>query len=154
MERQGGCKCGAVRFAIVAPLLSVGACHCSDCRKLSGGGPNYVALVLASALKIVRGQPSIFQSKGDSGANICRAFCAECGTPLWSVPAKEPFLTVKLGALDDDSDLAPQMHIYTASAPPWHLIPLDLPSFPNMPPPLPAEALRDLLEQSVRQAQN
>jgi hypothetical protein len=136
MERQGGCACGAIRFRITAPVLGVGACHCSDCRKMSGGGPNYVALVPVPALEILQGEATIFRSKGDSGADIGRAFCADCGTPLWSVPANEPFVTVKLGALDDCSDLAPQMHIYTASAPAWHQIPDDLPTFPKMPPPM------------------
>lgn len=136
MERQGGCACGAIRFRITAPVLGVGACHCTDCRKMAGGGPNYVALVPVPALVISQGEARIFHSKGDSGADIGRAFCADCGTPLWSVPANEPFVTIKLGALDDSADLAPRMHIYTGSAPAWQVIPDDLPAFPKMPPPM------------------
>ena len=137
IERHGGCACGAIRFKLTAPLLGVGACHCTNCQKMSGGGPNYVALALVSALSVTKGQAKIYVSKGDSGADVGRAFCADCGAPLWSVPVHEPFITVKLGALDDHSDLAPAMHIYAASAPHWHAIPEGLPTFPKMPPPMP-----------------
>ena len=33
---QGGCHCGAVRYTLVAPALSVQHCHCSRCRKVYG----------------------------------------------------------------------------------------------------------------------
>lgn len=139
MERNGGCACGAVRYRIDGPVLGVGACHCSDCRRFSGGDANYVALVPVPALTITQGVPAIFHTRGDSGADVGRAFCAGCGAPLWSVPAHEPFITVKLGSLDDGSDLTPQMHIYTSSALSREIIPDDLPSFATMPPPLPAD---------------
>ena len=137
-ERTGGCACGAVRFRITSPFLGVGACHCTDCQKASGGGPNYVALAPTAAFEVTRGEPRIFRTRGDSGADVGRAFCPVCGTPLWSEPAHEPFTPVKLGALDDTADLAPGMHIYVASAPAWHSIPDGLPAFAGMPPPMPA----------------
>ena len=135
-ERNGGCACGAIRFRLTGPLLGVGACHCTECQKLSGGGPNYVALAPASALTVTKGRAKVYVRQGDSGAEVGRAFCPDCGAPLWSNPVHEPFITVKLGALDDASDLAPAMHIYVSSAPPWHAIPEGLPSFPKMPPPI------------------
>src|SRR5277367_6344833 len=136
-ERTGGCACGAVRFRITGPLLGVGACHCTDCQKASGGGPNYVALAPTGALEVTRGEARLYRTRGDSGGEASRAFCPECGTPLWSVPAHQPFTPVKLGALDDSADLAPGMHIYVASAPRWQAIPEGLPAFPRMPPPMP-----------------
>ncbi len=139
MERNGGCACGAIRFKIISPFLGVGACHCTDCQKASGGGPNYVALAPKGALAATKGEARLYRSTGDSGAEVARAFCSDCGTPLWSVPAHEPFLTVKLGALDDNSDLAPGIHIYVASAPSWHAIDHRLPCFAKMPPPMPPE---------------
>jgi hypothetical protein len=137
MERTGGCACGAVRFKVTAPFLGVGACHCTDCQKASGGGPNYVGLAPISAVSVTKGEPRVYRTRGGSGAEVGRAFCAECGTPLWSIPAHQPFMPVKLGALDDNSDLSPGMHIYVASAPQWHVIQDELPAFPKMPPPLP-----------------
>ena len=133
-DRTGGCACGAIRFKITAPLMGVGVCHCTDCQKASGGPPNYVALAPKTAFEVTKGNAKLYVSKGDSGEEACRAFCSDCGSPLWSLPAHAPFVPVKLGALDDTSDIAPTLHLYTASAPSWHLMHPGLPQFPKMPP--------------------
>ena len=134
-ELTGGCACGAVRFEITAPLMGVGVCHCLDCQKASGGGPAYVALAPKMAFVVTKGEPRIYASKADSGAEIGRAFCADCGTPLWAVPGSmAPFYPVKVGALDDSSGVTPGVHLYTDSAQPWHLMHEGLPRFPKMPP--------------------
>ncbi|AHG18530.1 hypothetical protein Z042_01925 [Chania multitudinisentens RB-25] len=134
-ERTGGCACGAIKFRITAPFMGVGVCHCTDCQKATGGAPNYVALAPEASFEITQGEVKVYRSKGDSGKEVGRAFCPECGTPLWSKPA--PFVAVKLGALDDNADLTPNLHLYTASAAPWHLMHEGIPAFPKMPPPLP-----------------
>ena len=135
MNRSGSCACGAIRFNVAAEPLGTGACHCTNCQKLSGGGPNYVALLPKGVLEVTQGEPAIFIDSGDSGGTVERAFCADCGTPLWSVPEQAPFITVKVGALDSSGDLGPSMHIYTSSAPAWHPVPADKPCFDRMPPP-------------------
>jgi hypothetical protein len=134
-EMAGGCACGAVRFKTTASPIGVGVCHCLDCQKSSGGGPNYVALIPKGAVEVTKGEAKVYISQGDSGAEIGRAFCADCGSPLWSVPGGEaPFVPVKLGAFDDPSGFAPNLHLYTDSAQPWHLMHDGLPRFPKMPP--------------------
>lgn len=134
-ELTGGCACGAVRFEITAPLVGVGVCHCLDCQKASGGGPNYVALAPRTAFAVTKGEPKVYSSKSDSDSDVGRAFCVSCGTPLWSIPgAQAPFFPVKVGALDDSSNLTPNLHLYTSSAQPWHLMHEGVPQFPKMPP--------------------
>jgi hypothetical protein len=50
----GGCICGSVRYQITAALLSVYACHCTDCQR-----------VTSSAFSIgVVGPASAFRSNG------------------------------------------------------------------------------------------
>ena len=133
-DRTGGCACGAIRFKITQPLMGVGVCHCADCQKASGGGPNYVALAPKTGFEVTKGEARLYVTKGDSGEDVARAFCPNCGSPLWSEPSNAPFFPVKLGALDDNADLAPALHLYTASAQPWHLMHEGLPTFPGMPP--------------------
>jgi len=133
-DLTGGCACGAIRFKITAPLMGVGVCHCTDCQKASGGPPNYTALAPATAFEVTKGEARVYVSKGDSGEDVGRAFCPDCGTPLWSLPPNAPFRPVKLGALDDNADLTPSLHLYVASAPPWHLMHQGAPTFPKMPP--------------------
>jgi hypothetical protein len=134
VEREGGCACGAIRFRITAPLMGVGVCHCTDCQKASGGAPNYVALAPKEGFEVVQGEARTYVCRADSGEDTVRAFCSTCGTPLWGQPSGAPFITVKLGALDGSHDLTPQLHLYTASAKPWHLMHDGLPTFPGMPP--------------------
>lgn len=132
MENTGGCACGAIRFRVTAPFIATGACHCTDCQKASGGGPNYVALVPKGALEVTGGEAKYYIRKGDSGGEARRAFCPDCGTPLWSEPEHLPFIPVKTGALDEGADLKPAMHIYTDPAA-WHVIDSTLPCFPRAP---------------------
>ena len=137
--REGGCACGSIRFRITAPLMGVGVCHCKDCQKASGGAPNYVALAPSSGFEVIRGEPRVYVCKADSGEDAHRAFCPDCGTPLWSPSARAPFTTVKLGALDDSAELAPTVHVFVSSATPWHLMHEGLPRFPKMPPMPPSQ---------------
>lgn len=131
----GGCACGAVRFKITGPPMGVGVCHCLDCQKSSGGAPNYVALIPKPAFEVTKGEAKIYSCTSDNGTDVGRAFCGDCGTPLWSIPgAAAPFFPVKLGALDDSSGLRPSLHLYVDSAQPWHLMHEGLPRFPKMPP--------------------
>jgi hypothetical protein len=62
--------------------------------------------------------------------------------PLWTLPPNAPFRPVKLGALDDNSDLTPMLHLYVASALPWRLMHEGLPTFPTVPPVAPRMASR------------
>lgn len=134
-EMTGGCACGAVRFKITAPPMGVGVCHCLDCQKGSGGGPNYVALIPRAGFEVTKGEAKVYTCQGDSGADIGRAFCGNCGSPLWSIPGEmSPFFPVKLGALDESSGMEPNLHLYTDSAQPWHLMHEGLPRFGKMPP--------------------
>jgi hypothetical protein len=140
-QRTGGCACSAIRFRITAPFGGVGVCHCTDCQKATGGPPSYVAIAPKAAFEVTKGEAKVYFVKGDSGQDVGRAFCPECGTPLWGVSALVPqLIAVKLGALDDSSDLKPTLHLYVASAPPWHLMHEGLPAFPKVPPFPPPDA--------------
>jgi hypothetical protein len=34
---QGSCQCGGIRFEVAGPFLSLAFCHCTTCKKISGG---------------------------------------------------------------------------------------------------------------------
>jgi len=119
---EGGCFCGAVRYRVTAPFAAAAACHCRKCQYGSGGGPNYVALTSREAFELVGGAPTRHVSRADSGADVARVFCGDCGTPLWSDSPNVPFLAVRAGSLDDPSGLAPALHIWTEAAQPWHAV--------------------------------
>ena len=132
---EGGCACGAVRFKITGDLAGSGVCHCRACQYATGGPPNYVVLAPKMGFSITKGTPKVHTTTSDTGSEVGRAFCAECGTPIYTLTAPMvPFYPVKVGALDDPSDFKPQIHLYTEAAQPWHLMHEGLPQFPKMPP--------------------
>jgi hypothetical protein len=132
---EGGCVCGAIRFKITADPVGGGVCHCRACQYAAGGPPTYVLLAPKMAFEVTKGTPKVYKSLGDSGGEVGRAFCGECGTPLYSIPGPmTPFVPVKVGALDDPSGYTPNLHLYMDEAQPWHLTHEGLPQFPKMPP--------------------
>jgi hypothetical protein len=131
---EGGCRCGAVRYAVSAEPLAVMDCHCRDCQYASGGSHTTAVVVPAAAFRLTRGTPKRFASKGDSGRAVARAFCETCGSPLFSEPPGGTLIVVKAGSLDDPSWLEVRGALYVTSAQPWaHIDPNKL-KFDKMPP--------------------
>ena len=130
----GACNCGAVRYTITAPPLSVMACHCTSCRRQSGSAFS-VNLIIRTEDMAVEGTMASWEDRDtSSGAPLSREFCGTCGSPIRSVPSVSPqFLAVKAGTLVEPDRFAPSMHIWTSSALPWVVIPADLPRFAQGP---------------------
>lgn len=90
----------------------------------------------ADALE-VSGEVRWHASKADSGNDMKRGFCPECGTPLFSNADQRPHLTfVRAGALDDPGIAAPQATIWTKEAPEWACINPDIPAHEGQLPPV------------------
>lgn len=131
---SGGCICGAVRYECAADPVMTANCHCRDCQKAGGGAFAPALAVPAQALKI-SGEVKYYDTKSDSGHNVSRGFCPNCGARLFGKPSRMPELAVVMaGSLDDPSWYRPGMNLYTDSAQPW--VPLDaaLPKFAKLPP--------------------
>jgi len=128
----GGCLCGNVRYEITADPMMAAHCYCSDCRKTTGSAMASVLLVPKDAFRLSKGELKYFAVKGDSGNEISRGFCANCGSGIVSKLAM-PMVAVKAGSLDDQSKFKPMMNIYKASASAWAPINSGLQSFDKMP---------------------
>ena len=76
---QGGCLCGTVRYEWRGTELSASYCHCPDCRKATGGPYTVGVGVDAAGLTIRSGQTKGYTKIADSGREITREFCPECG---------------------------------------------------------------------------
>lgn len=115
---SGGCLCGAIRFAVSAPLRPVIACHCTQCRKTSG---HHVAATSAPRQAVtVEGTPRWYRSSDTAR----RGFCAVCGSPLfWDRPGRN--LGIFAGALDGPTGLRLAGHIFCADKGDYYEIPED-----------------------------
>jgi hypothetical protein len=90
--------------------------------------------VPAAAFRLTKGEPKRFTVQGDSGQDVTRCFCSDCGTPLFSEPPGGAIRPVKAGTLDDPSGLKISGALYTSSAQPWSHIDRSQPCFEKMPP--------------------
>jgi len=94
-----------------------------------------VAGVPADSFSVLQGEAKVYVTKGDSGANVYRSFCPNCGSTLFSTADAMPGMYfVEAGSLDDASWLKPTSHIYTSSAQPWARIPADIEQHAKLPP--------------------
>ena len=119
-NKTGGCLCGAVRYELQADTSKIVQCHCQNCQKISGAGASANILVDAASLKMTGVQPKIYVDTADSGNQLNRAFCPDCGSSLYSQRHNmmEKFV-LKAGSLDNSNDAKVVMNIWRQSARPW-----------------------------------
>lgn len=129
----GSCLCGAVRFEVDGPFLRVSACHCTTCKRISGGVGTVTGRVRTESVRVVEGRDRIVVYQPAEGT--AKSFCGVCGANLFGTgwPESE-FTGVRLAALDDPGDARPEMHIFVRSVAPWESLPEDgLPRHETMP---------------------
>jgi hypothetical protein len=133
--RTGGCLCGRVRYESTgAPLFSL-LCHCRDCQRQSGSAFIAAMRVPAAGFRITEGAPRFFVSLSDAGNHVTRAFCPECGSPLFiRVSSRPDIVGLRVGSLDDPSAFRPEADIFVKSAQPWDHMNPDLPKYETYPP--------------------
>ena len=107
-----------MRFELTAPFRRANYCHCSRCRKASGGAAMAQGRVPRDGFRLLAGAELIRVHRPEGG--MSKAFCERCGSSLFGGTWPDgPEVSVRLGALDDDPGIAPQYHSYVADAPPW-----------------------------------
>lgn len=110
-------------------------CWCRLCRALAAGNATVNVAFPTSAVRI-HGTLGDYVSLADSGNRMHRGFCLACGTPVTSSAESRPHvLIVRAGALDEPDRFAPQMNIWTGSAPEWACLDPALPALTGQPPP-------------------
>ena len=120
MTARGSCLCGSVTYTISGDLSPVVACHCGQCRKMSGH--HVAATVIDGSAITVIGEVRWYQSSDFAR----RGFCGTCGSTLfWDGPGPE--LAVMAGSLDGDPGVRLAGHIFCADKAVYYDIADDLP---------------------------
>ena len=105
---SGACLCGAVRFVVTGDLKAPDACHCSQCRRVSGHV--WASTDVPDDRLTITGEDHVrwFQSS----AKVKRGFCGTCGSALFWKPIHQPRTAVAMGAFDKPTDTHLEMHIF------------------------------------------
>ena len=133
-KRTGGCLCGAIRYESSGESVFALQCHCRDCQRQSGAAYVAAMRVPSAGFRITRGTPKRYVAKADSGNEIVRVFCGDCGTPLYVQVATRPDLVgLRVCTLDDPSGFRAEADIFVKSAQPWDYMNPTIPKFPTYP---------------------
>lgn len=109
-------------------------CHCRDCQRAGGAGFSPTVVVPAADFHVTQGRPRFYESGADSGNTARRAFCGDCGSPLFASSSARPqFVGIRAGSLDDPGWFRAAVDVWTASAQPWDTLAADTIKFPAAP---------------------
>lgn len=106
---QATCLCGACRFTLPGPAGEITACHCTQCRKLSG---HYSASFDADEASLRwQSREALAEYRTPGGGR--RGFCTGCGSSLWFRAAGGGF-SVEAGAIEGPTGGRLAGHIFVA----------------------------------------
>jgi hypothetical protein len=108
-DLHGQCLCGAVEFSATPQAPTMGICHCSMCRRWSGGV--FMAVSVGDTLKVSDESGAL--GRYDSSPWGARCFCKTCGSTLFWQTQDGKMAVVSAQAFDDPSqfELASEIFI-------------------------------------------
>ncbi len=113
---EGGCQCGAVRYAFAAPLENPHACHCRMCQRAVGGAFALLAGGKKENFAWTKGEAAFYASSNMAK----RGYCRDCGTPLtFAYDMPEARIYVTIGSLDAPAAAPIIMQYGVESRVPW-----------------------------------
>jgi hypothetical protein len=118
MTWQGGCLCGAVRYAVHGRLRDILVCHCRECQRWAGRAWAATA-ARAEELTIEEDDALAWVESPRSDRRARRGFCRRCGSSLfWRAP-ESATVAIAAGSVDDGPELRVAAHIWVDHATTW-----------------------------------
>ena len=106
---EGGCFCGAVRYAFKGGNIPCADCHCTMCRRTSGAPYVSWLVVPVNDFSYTRGVPKQLQSSADG----TRFFCSDCGTHVACTNKTHPeIVDITLGSMDTPEAFTPTFSVF------------------------------------------
>jgi hypothetical protein len=120
----GSCHCGAVTFEVDGPFERLTFCHCTTCKKISGGGGTANGRARSEAIGVLSGADALRTYQPAEGS--AKTFCSGCGSNLFGGgwPESE-HCSVRLSAIDSPIEQRPEAHNYVRSLAVWETLPDD-----------------------------
>jgi hypothetical protein len=129
----GGCNCGAIRYRVTRPFLTVYLCHCHLCQKRTGSAFSMSAVLPAGGLELVAGELLRSERQLADGAKNISWICPACYSRIHTQRDGSPTVNLRAGTLDDACKIRPVAQFWTSSAQPWALIKGDVLSYEEQP---------------------
>jgi hypothetical protein len=130
---RGSCLCGDIVFDIdKAGVMAVVACHCVNCRKVSGAQYGVYLQVRPSGFRWISGADKIETYESSPGNR--RGRCRTCGS-IAPIDTYYGVVRVPGGALDEDPGVGPEVVLYERSRAGWCGLETATHHFEDMGPP-------------------
>lgn len=122
--QEGGCHCGTLRYRLEGDLTDVAHCHCSICRRVSGGLVVTWLTLPRKGFQWMAGEPKRYVAP----ASCTRFFCGDCGAHVALETTHSPLsIDVTVATLDRPEQVRANRHIWTGSRLPWLHLDEELP---------------------------
>lgn len=128
MRHEGGCLCGAVRYAVDGPLRHILVCHCVECRRWAGCA--WPATAAETRDLTIEGDV-VWRPSPRSEYRARRGNCARCGAALFWWAQDGPRIAIGAGSLDDANGFRVAAHIWVEQGTDWDRPPDGIPSYPR-----------------------
>ena len=116
IKLQGGCLCGAIRYATTALPFSSDHCHCSMCRKSVGAVVGTWMDFKVEQVTWLGEKPKEYASS----EHTRRGFCPNCGGSISFRDHRHPeYFSLSTGSLDDPNLAPATCHIYVEDQIKW-----------------------------------
>ena len=128
---EGGCQCGAVRYAVSGEPVMAAICHCSMCRRAHAAPAVAWAMYQEGQVRFSKAQPKTFASSPEAQ----RGFCQVCGTQISFTASFMPgLIDITVGSLDNPELVKPTLHYWHSKHLSWAEFADTLPRYPELPP--------------------
>lgn len=115
--KEGGCRCGKVRFRLDGPPIMELACHCRGCQRMTASAFSTTLMVAAGDFQVIEGTTEIGGIHGDQGRHH---HCGWCKSWLYTeVVGHSELINVRATLLDDPYWFAPWAETQTAEKLAW-----------------------------------
>ena len=121
---RGSCWCGGVRFEVAEPFITLSFCHCTSCKRISGGVGTANGRARTDWIDVKEGRELLTTYQPEEGSG--KTFCSRCGSNLFGGGWPESEHTsVRLSSIDEGLEQKPEAHIYVRSVAAWETLPDD-----------------------------
>jgi len=117
----GSCLCGEIAFQLENKPYKLYQCHCSLCRKQSGGPANAATLVHEIKFNWQEGKELIQSYVKETGFRS--DFCAKCGSPVPNKIGRTDYMWIPAGLLNTSEQFEIAAHLFTGSRAVWDSAP-------------------------------
>ena len=128
-KHEGGCLCGAVRYALHGAPTYSSHCHCRSCQRAVGAGFVTWVGVKPENFEVTEGEIAFCATS----PGVQRGFCGRCGSSLTFAGDGWTDIGVTAATLDEPGIARPASNVYLDHQQPWVVLDDDLRKYQKLP---------------------